>query len=293
MGKYKSKVCPYCKTAFNDGDDIVVCNSCGMPHHRECWIENQGCTTFGCRGTINNTVSENDVTPPVSETSNYEQPKPAASQPSAFVFCTKCGEKISAQAAFCTRCGNPVGKATTPPPQQNYNPQYQPPMQNGYNNTQYNQSYQPNRPSYSLGVVDRDVAVFVDTNLEYYIPRFNRFKMQNTKASWNWVAFLFAPYWFIYRKMYAYAIAMIVAVFLLGVFAVNALGLVLLGGYIAIGIFANYIYMRWAEKAVSRAKGMAEPYRMQYLRTQGGVSPTALTIAIVGYFVLCMLIGLV
>ncbi|MBU9745049.1 hypothetical protein KTH81_14575 [Lachnospiraceae bacterium ASD3451] len=49
---YIGKVCPYCKTAFTEYDDLVICSKCEMPHHKSCWIENQGCTTFGCTGTI-------------------------------------------------------------------------------------------------------------------------------------------------------------------------------------------------------------------------------------------------
>lgn len=52
MEEYIGKICPYCKTAFVEGDEIVQCSACEMPHHKDCWIENQGCTTFGCQGTI-------------------------------------------------------------------------------------------------------------------------------------------------------------------------------------------------------------------------------------------------
>ena len=52
MNDYTGKICPYCKTAFKPDDEIVVCSECDMPHHKDCWIENQGCTTFGCLGTI-------------------------------------------------------------------------------------------------------------------------------------------------------------------------------------------------------------------------------------------------
>lgn len=52
MEEYIGKICPYCKTAFAEGDEIVQCSACEMPHHKDCWIENQGCTTFGCQGTI-------------------------------------------------------------------------------------------------------------------------------------------------------------------------------------------------------------------------------------------------
>ena len=52
MNEYVGKICPYCKTELKENDDIVVCSICDMPHHKDCWIENQGCTTFGCLGTI-------------------------------------------------------------------------------------------------------------------------------------------------------------------------------------------------------------------------------------------------
>ena len=52
--EYIGKTCPFCRTEFQEGDDIVVCSACDMPHHKECWIENKGCTTFGCSGTIKN-----------------------------------------------------------------------------------------------------------------------------------------------------------------------------------------------------------------------------------------------
>lgn len=42
------KTCPYCLTPFKPGAAVVSCLRCGMPHHRDCWQENGGCTTFGC-----------------------------------------------------------------------------------------------------------------------------------------------------------------------------------------------------------------------------------------------------
>lgn len=50
--EFVGKVCPYCKSEITEEDDIVICSVCEMPHHKECWIENKGCTTFGCTGTI-------------------------------------------------------------------------------------------------------------------------------------------------------------------------------------------------------------------------------------------------
>ena len=49
---YIGKTCPYCKTSLVEGDTVVFCSVCDMPHHLSCWQDNQGCTTFGCTGSI-------------------------------------------------------------------------------------------------------------------------------------------------------------------------------------------------------------------------------------------------
>ena len=62
--RFQGKTCPFCKTPFEEDDVIVVCSVCEMPHHLSCWQENNGCTTFGCTGTIKETigsVSSNNI----------------------------------------------------------------------------------------------------------------------------------------------------------------------------------------------------------------------------------------
>lgn len=69
--RFQGKTCPFCKTPFKEDDVIVVCSVCEMPHHLSCWQENNGCTTFGCTGTIKETignVSNNNVSPATSPT---------------------------------------------------------------------------------------------------------------------------------------------------------------------------------------------------------------------------------
>jgi len=46
---HEGKLCPYCQTNININDQIIVCSECGIPHHKECWSESGGCTTYGCR----------------------------------------------------------------------------------------------------------------------------------------------------------------------------------------------------------------------------------------------------
>ena len=47
---YIGKTCPYCQFPLKQDSEVVVCAECRIPHHRECWRENGGCTTFGHQG---------------------------------------------------------------------------------------------------------------------------------------------------------------------------------------------------------------------------------------------------
>ncbi|MBE6612387.1 MAG: hypothetical protein E7632_07835 [Ruminococcaceae bacterium] len=70
---YIGKTCPYCKTKFSADDDVVLCGACDMPHHRSCFADNQGCTTFGCTGAM----KEIAATPMPAPTTQTAAPIPA------------------------------------------------------------------------------------------------------------------------------------------------------------------------------------------------------------------------
>lgn len=297
MNKYIGKICPYCKTKFEEGDSIIVCSSCDMPHHKECWVENQGCTTFGCMGTIKAVDSDATTTVTTNEIS-YEEPSSESS-----VFCTRCGTQSPSSASFCRRCGNPLRTSSAVPvytqantvntnlyayTPQNYNPHptyTQQPQQNAYgnNNTYIQQNYYPQRNA----AIAADVAALIGKNREYYIPKFQKMKSQQKKTSWNWPAFFFSPYWFIYRKMYGCGIvAFIFALLATALADIVLIPVLSLGVYISIGIFANYIYMQRLEKKANQAKSINEPYKTQFIQSNGGVSGVALAIAIIGWTLL-------
>src|SRR5438874_452326 len=40
--------CPICQTAIAAGEAAVRCPACEQVHHRECWAEVGGCSTYGC-----------------------------------------------------------------------------------------------------------------------------------------------------------------------------------------------------------------------------------------------------
>jgi hypothetical protein len=97
MREYIGKICPYCKTPFKETDNIVVCSMCDMPHHKDCWVENQGCTTFGCMGTIK-AVASREV-PPSYSANDFD----IEIAPGRKVYCTKCGAQNDEENNFCEK----------------------------------------------------------------------------------------------------------------------------------------------------------------------------------------------
>ncbi|MCR4593439.1 MAG: hypothetical protein K5761_00090 [Clostridiales bacterium] len=140
MNDYVGKTCPYCRSTINEDDDIVICSICEMPHHKECWIANQGCTTFGCMGTINTPGSAPTSVTSGSMTYETEQ-----------TFCPACGTANKASSAYCMRCGHRLGTQNQTPVNNVYPPvagnAYNPVSNNTYNYANTNVA-QNNRPYY-------------------------------------------------------------------------------------------------------------------------------------------------
>jgi hypothetical protein len=268
MNDYSGKVCPYCKGIFSQWDDIVVCSDCDMPHHRQCWIDNQCCTTFGCLGTIRTGDSPHSSVMAVEITFDDE---PAFTAPQPGGYCPACGAPHFADAAFCSRCGRPL---TNPQPTAS---------NNSYAYTAA-PTYQPQPAAQG-----NTIAQLVGTNQEYYLAQFDKLRRGQKMTSWNWAAFLFGAFWMLYRKMYLYGGLGLVAVFVVAMFGSPAMTVLLWGGYIVLGIFANYLYMTYLESQVEDIAQMPLPQQSAQIAKQSGVHWAAAIGAAVGYVILVIL----
>lgn len=43
MQRFENKLCPVCRSRFNEKADVVVCPICGTPHHRICYLTKNKC----------------------------------------------------------------------------------------------------------------------------------------------------------------------------------------------------------------------------------------------------------
>lgn len=283
MNKYIGKICPYCKSVLTEEDDIVVCSDCEMPHHKECWVDNRGCTTFGCSGSIQGVDIEMETNPGSSQRYEAQNAMPGAGVPPK--FCGRCGAQVMKGCSFCVKCGSPVLKILSSY-QTNVNSQRGNPMGshafsgpgNGMSGFQMNVS------------ADSEWGAYIGNEQGYYLREFAQLDRTNGYISWNWPAFLIAPFWCLYRKMYVPGgILLAVNLFLT---LVGGVFLGLLGFAIAItaGLFANYFYKYDLEQRIRRGRNLQGIQKSQHIETFGGVNVTAALVSAFVYILLCIIV---
>lgn len=203
---YEGYSCPVCGKPFVSSDDIVVCPTCGAPHHRACWQREGHCHFEADHGT-DRQWSRDKNPPKTAEKQPAHTPSGGDTR-----RCPHCGCENPSFAEFCSRCGRPTGAddwhsaGQTPPP----------PPTGGPAPYSYTNPYGEYRPFHTMGdpyggvspeeeieeVPASQLAAFVGANTAYYLPRFQKISRTGSKCSWNWAAFLLTPYWLLYRKNY-------------------------------------------------------------------------------------------
>ena len=84
---YIGKICPVCHEEIKQGEKVVICPSCEIPHHSACWESNKGCSTFGC--------SQQGVFKSESLKNDQQQIK----------RCKNCGAELTQLQEKCHKCG--------------------------------------------------------------------------------------------------------------------------------------------------------------------------------------------
>lgn len=247
------KVCPYCKTEFTEDDDIVVCSVCEMPHHKECWIENNGCTTFGCTGTI---VGVDKYNEGLNEG----------------LYCKKCGSVYTEGQVFCSSCGERLVADNS--------------MENKAYNVNHEQNFYESDKDES-----NDMKTFIGSSSSYYINKFNEIEYNNGQIKWNWAAFFFNIYWVVYRKMYVLATIMLFVELLFELIIDDESMSRCISFIISIlcGMYGNHFYMKHAEKHVQAVKYMDITAKERYLKSKGGTSVSA----VIGFLAIFFIIGFI
>lgn len=283
MNNFVGKICPYCKGTFTEDDDIVVCSDCEMPHHKDCWISNKGCTTFGCSGTIQGIDIEVDYG--ISSAPKYEQRNDGVygNADVTPAFCSSCGSPLNAGSGFCGKCGAPVAVAQR--------------TSNNYSKavsdftSKVSSEFKTVMKKYDTSdILDQEMPEYIGTKAEYYMSQFGQLKMNKKYNSWNWSAFLISPFWCMYRKMYVQGGVILAISFLLAVIGGAFSTIISWGMWAVIGIFANYFYMYDLEKRIRNGKMLQGPAKYNYIQKYGDVNATVPSVAAVIYVLVCAIL---
>lgn len=184
--------------------------------------------------------------------------------------CQKCEQQNPDEALFCGQCGTAW---STPSPEQ----------------------------AAPLPLDDNQQwRAFIGPNADRYLEQFKKFSGGTLGASnasgpgsrfaltWHWPAFLLDPFlWFLYRKMYLYALVYAVGPVLSAYFTGDfTVGIV---WRIMAGVSANYIYY-WHVKEhladLQRRQGLDGAARERALRDLGGVQPYVVWVGVVLHLIL-------
>ncbi len=133
---------------------------------------------------------------------------------------------------------------------------------------------------------DEEYAAFIGNNVHRFLPRFKLYSMNPTSfhPGWNWPAFFFGFWWYLYRKMYFWALISFVTLL------IPYFNLVIWVGW---GVVANYLYFRHVNNKIDEHRGIQGRAFMQCLYETGGVNGWVPWVALIvsGGFFLLVLFG--
>lgn len=135
---------------------------------------------------------------------------------------------------------------------------------------------------------DEEYAAFIGPNVHKYLPKFRAYAENPVgfHAGWHWPAFLFTFWWFLYRKMYLWAVVCFVTLL------VPYLQIFIMIGW---GVAANYLYFKHANAKMQELRSYHGSHYAAYLPQTGGVNGWVPWVAVIvsGGFLLLMVAGAV
>lgn len=212
MSRYTSINCPVCNKPLDNGEDVVVCPVCGAPYHKSCYAKTGECIFTD----LHKEGKAWEAPKPHEETQDSQNQSNANGDT---IICPRCGAQNPSSGIFCNICGTPLNQNNQSQQEPNFGSftQGSPFPPNGMPFTIFVNPYGGVAPDEEIdGVPAKDLATFVGRNSQYFLPKFKAISEHKAKTL-NWSAFFFQGGYFLYRKMYALAILLIIITGILSV----------------------------------------------------------------------------
>ena len=164
---YDNAVCDGCGQPLLEGEDVVVCPVCGTPQHRACYELNNKCVNERLHG---DGFEWTNLNPPEEKSEQSYEPKIELVETPADVE-------------------GGVMPAGIPMPALDVNPSF-------FQNAGIDPEMEFD------GIKAKEAVSYTQIGAKNYVRKFIRTNGKRHFISWNWGAFLLAPAWFFYRKVY-------------------------------------------------------------------------------------------
>ncbi len=189
--------------------------------------------------------------------------------------CQKCDQQNPDEALFCGQCGVSFSDTSPDPAQE-----------------------QAATPAMDEA---QQWRAFIGPNADRYLEQFKKFAGGSLVTgvtgprfalTWHWPAFLFDPFlWFLYRKMYLYALVYAVGPVLSAYFTGDfTVGIV---WRIMAGVSANYIYYWHVREQLAKIReraGLDQAARERLLKDLGGIQPYVIWVGVALHLLLLALL---
>lgn len=290
MNKYIGQPCTSCNTPIREDDDVVVCPDCGSPYHKACYTEEGRCINVSLHESGESWQPYHTEHAP-DDSSRSEE---SSHSETVGVICPFCNTANAPGSSFCSNCGRPFNTNQ----QFNGNP-YSTPFGVPFGGNTANA--ETDVDGNTIGEYSR----YLGFKSYYFLPKFMRFAKNKSKFSFNFSAFLFPHFYFLYRKMNVLGYIILIISTLLSmpyvIYSLAQYGYVLCDwvmtdGFVALcnganlisniicifcGLFANWLYYKKSKSDISKLKAEAatEHELNEKITAAGGTSTLNLVLA--------------
>lgn len=209
------------------------------------------------------------------------------SEENKFIYCSKCGKKSSKNAKFCTNCGNKLITIEDNIKNATEN------IKDTIKNNETYRSFTDNNydENYKADFDNIEMVNFIQKKEEYYIPKFKEIQEFYRSTSWNWAAFFFNSWWFLYRKMYTIGFGLIIADILIGSLMPSLSLIISIAIAVISGLYGNIAYLKHIQKQLNYFINMGDEIKQRLILNKGGVNIAIPIILAIITLVFLLLIG--
>lgn len=126
------------------------------------------------------------------------------------------------------------------------------------------------------------------------MPKFKDIQESYKTTNWNWAAFFFNSWWFLYRKMYGIGFGIIIADIVIGTFMPYLSLIFSIAMAVISGLYGNIAYLKHVQGKLDFLKHMDKYIKQRLILNKGGVNieiPIILAIISIGIFLLIGALG--